>query len=93
MNWQALLPALGALGGAAIGGPAGGLAGASLGASLGGAAGAGAGAFLPPPNGMPPIPQTQLPGRPPMGSQPTIASLFAQGLQPGQKGFLKHPFV
>ena len=103
MNWGALMPALGTLGG--VGGGALGAvlapatfgasipAAAALGGTIGGAAGAVGGQFMP--KDMPPPPTTQLPGQKAQlpASQQTSAMPFMQNLAPGQGGFLKRPFV
>lgn len=104
MNWGTMGPALGTLGGAGLtaamiaSAPAtGGLSLAALpaigaGGAIGGAAGMVGGQLAPKDNpipaGMPPPPKTQLPN-----SQQTTASQFGGNLQPGQGGFLRHPFV
>ena len=99
MNWKAMLPALGALGGAALAVPTGGLSLAALpamgaGAALGGAAGTVGGQFAPKDApGMPPVPQTPQPGRPQLGSQTSLVEELQKSLNPGKGGFLKHPFA
>lgn len=95
MNWQAGGGGLGTLLGGGLGllATGGNPAGGALGASLGGATGGGIGAQFTP-QGMPPVPQSQMP-KPVLGApQNTVAGQLQQATQPpGSKGFLPHPFL
>ena len=98
MNWGAIGSGGGTLLGAGLGyalAPAtGGLsipASMALGGSLGGAAGGLTGNLMQL-QGMPPVPQTQLPKMNQFGGKPSIAESL-QGPPAGQKGYLRHPFV